>query len=52
MGDKRMNDKLIGNEKKILFYSDEDGNVKVEVLLENEDVWLNAEYEHRKNKNK
>lgn len=38
-----MNDKLIGNEKNILFYDDEDGNTKVEVLLENEDVWLNNE---------
>ncbi len=36
-----MNDKLIGDEKNILFYNDEEGNVKVEVLLENEDVWLN-----------
>lgn len=35
--------KLIGNEKNILFYNDEEGNTKVEVLLENEDVWLNAE---------
>lgn len=38
-----MTDKLIGNEKNILFYSDEEGNTKVEVLLENEDVWLNTE---------
>lgn len=38
-----MTDKLIGNEKNILFYNDEDGNTKVEVLLENEDVWLNTE---------
>lgn len=38
-----MDEKLIGNEKNILFYNDEDGNVKVEVLLENEDVWLNTE---------
>ena len=38
-----MNNKLIGNEKNILFYNDEDGNIKVEVLLENEDVWLNIE---------
>ena len=38
-----MNDKLIGNEKNILFYNDEEGNVKIEVLLENEDVWLNTE---------
>jgi len=38
-----MKDKLIGNEKNILFYNDEDGNTQVEVLLENEDVWLNTE---------
>lgn len=38
-----MNDKLIGNEKNILFYNDEECNTKVEVLLENEDVWLNIE---------
>lgn len=38
-----MNNKLIGNEKNILFYNDEEGNTKVEVLLENEDVWLNTE---------
>ena len=39
-----MKDKLIiGNEKNILFYNDENGNAKVEVLLENEDVWLNTE---------
>lgn len=38
-----MKDKLIGNEKNILFYNDEDGNTKIEVLLENEDVWLNTE---------
>ena len=38
-----MDNKLIGNEKNILFYNDEEGNTKVEVLLENEDVWLNTE---------
>ena len=38
-----MNNKVIGNEKNILFYNDEEGNTKVEVLLENEDVWLNTE---------
>ena len=38
-----MDNKLIGSEKNILFYSDEKGNPKVEVLLENEDVWLNTE---------
>ena len=26
-----------------IFYNDEEGNTKVEVLLENEDVWLNTE---------
>jgi len=35
-----MNNQIIGNEKSILFYNDEEGNTKVEVLLENEDVWL------------
>ena len=38
-----MDNRLIGNEKNILFYNDENGNTKVEVLLENEDVWLNTE---------
>ena len=47
-----MNDKIIGNEKNILFYNDEEGNVKIEVLLENEDVWktvlaLSQEVGHR-----
>ena len=28
-----MNDKIIGNEKNIIFYNDEDGNTKIEVLL-------------------
>ena len=36
-----MKDKLIGNEKNLLFYEDEDGNIKIEVLLKDEDVWLN-----------
>ena len=38
-----MQDKLIGNENNILFYSDDDGNIKVEVILENDNVWLNTE---------
>jgi len=38
-----MSNITIGSEKNILFYSDEEGNIKVEVLLEDEDVWLNAE---------
>ena len=38
-----MNNKVIVNEKNIIFYNDEDGNTKIEVLLQNEDVWLNTE---------
>lgn len=38
-----MNDKIIGNENNIIFYSDEKGNTKIEVILEDEDVWLNVE---------
>lgn len=41
-----MNNKLIGTEKNIIFYNDEEGNTKIEVLLENEDVWLNTEAMH------
>lgn len=37
-----MNDKLIDSEKNILFYNDECGNTRVEVLLQDEDVWLNS----------
>ena len=37
-----MEDKLIGNEKNLLFYEDEEGNIKIEVLLKDEDVWLNT----------
>ena len=38
-----MNNKLIGTEKNIIFYNDEEGNIKIEVLLEKKDVWLNTE---------
>jgi len=38
-----MNDKIIGNEKNIIFYNDEDGNTNIEVLLENKNVWLNTD---------
>ena len=38
-----MNNKVIGNEKNTIFYNDEEGNTKIEVLLQNEDVWLNTE---------
>ena len=36
-------DKNIGNEKNILFYNDEERNTQDEVLLENQDVWLNVD---------
>ncbi|OLA34602.1 MAG: cell filamentation protein Fic [Firmicutes bacterium CAG:321_26_22] len=38
-----MNNKVIGNEKNIIFYNDGEGNTKIEVLLQDEDVWLNTE---------
>lgn len=38
-----MNDKIIGNQKNIIFYNDEDGNTNIEVLLENKNVWLNTD---------
>ena len=37
-----MNNITIGNEKNILFYSDENGQTKVEVILRDENVWLNV----------
>lgn len=36
-----MDNKLIGNENNILFYNDEEGNTKIQVILEDENVWLN-----------
>ncbi len=39
-----MNNQIIGNENNILFYNDEEGKVKIEVLLENEDVWLTQKF--------
>ena len=38
-----MDNKLIGNENNIVIYTDEEDNVKVEVMLQDEDVWLNAQ---------
>lgn len=38
-----MDNKLIGNENNIVFYTDENENTNVEVILQNEDVWLNAQ---------
>jgi hypothetical protein len=37
-----MDTKLIGNEDNIVFYEDENNNTKVEVRLQDEDVWLNV----------
>ena len=36
-----MNEKLIGNEKNIIFYED-GGNTKIEVILRDDNVWLNC----------
>ena len=38
-----MDNKLIGNEKNIVIYTDNEDNIKVEVMLQNENVWLNIE---------
>lgn len=38
-----MDNKLIGNENNIIFYTDEEGNANIEVILQDEDVWLNAQ---------
>ena len=35
-----MEDKLIDNENNIIFYTDDENNTKIEVILENENVWL------------
>lgn len=37
-----MNETLIGNENNIIFYEDEEGNSKVEVVLKEDNIWLNA----------
>lgn len=37
-----MDENLIGNENNIIFYEDENGNSKVEVILKEDNVWLNA----------
>ncbi len=38
-----MDNRLIGNENNIVIYTDEEDNVKVEVILQDENVWLNTE---------
>ena len=37
-----MDNKLVGTENNIVFYEDENNNTKVEVRLQDEDVWLNV----------
>lgn len=37
-----MDNKLIGNENNIVFYTDEEGNLQIEVVLQDENVWLNV----------
>ena len=38
-----IDDILIGNENNIVFYTDDEDNVNIEVLLQDENVWLNIE---------
>jgi hypothetical protein len=38
-----LDNKLIGNENNIIFYNDEEGQTKIEVILQNENVWLNID---------
>lgn len=37
-----MDNSLIGNENNIIFYNDEEGNTRIEVILKDENVWLNS----------
>ena len=43
MDNNTIDDKLIGNENNIVFYTDDEDNVNIEVILQNENVWLNVE---------
>ena len=38
-----MDNQLIGDENNIVFYTDEEDNINVEVIMQNENVWLNTE---------
>lgn len=38
-----LENKLIGDENNIVFYTDKENDVNVEVVLQNEDVWLNTQ---------
>ncbi len=37
-----MDNKVIGTENNIVFYTDEEGNLQIEVVLQDENVWLNV----------
>lgn len=37
-----MNKDLIGTKDNIIFYEDESGSTNIEVILKDENVWLNA----------
>lgn len=41
--EKEIKQELIGDENNIIIYRDKENNVDVEVILKNEDVWLNSE---------
>ena len=43
MNNNTIDDNLIGNENNIVFYTDRENNVNVEVVLHNENVWLNID---------
>ena len=43
MNNNTFDDNFIGNENNIIFYTDEENNINVEVILHNENVWLNIE---------
>ena len=37
-----MNKENIGNENDIIFYNDKDGNINIEVILNDENIWLDV----------
>lgn len=37
-----MDNKLTGDENNIVFYTDEEGNLQIEVIMQDENVWLNT----------
>lgn len=43
MNNNTIDDNFIGDENNIVFYMDEENNVNVEVILHNENVWLNID---------